>query len=485
MTTKVAFNQVSGQESGVVYVNPNTGDDVSGDGTSSNPFMTIQKAYDSLPFFCKSQQTIQLADGIYNTNYLSASRSVEMPRPAILFARGKFLSNRTQKNGSDMEASVVIKGNATTPSNVVIECNDTWSYGIYNSQGQIAIQDLHIKTNSGATSVDNLLTSHRSGAYTHCLNVSLDGHDETVTSIGMLTEGGGNIEFTTTTSNVRVENCNILCQAASKGDNLTVSGNFTLDDCDTCVNVANGARVDLTASGQTGQTITNCASFAINAQSNSYVRVNGADDGNHIVISDPVRLYHGAVLELIFTDIDDTTEIVNGARAYFNNSDYQGQILVDAGDVWFNGSDSFISPNSANDSPKPVLCRSGGRIHQSGTNNFNGSGGDTAHVANVVEQTISANGTALLVDWQTDTIRLSAASDYTGCTIPANGFEGQCLRVINYGTASVELVEDGTAQIATNSVLLSGSASANEYIGIMFVFVNGSWREFSRSAEGV
>lgn len=467
------------------YVNPSTGDDSTGTGLIGAPFKTIQKAYDSIPFYIFHQQTIQLADGTYNTNYISSAQSVELPRAAILFGRGKFISARTQKNGSDLEGGLIIKGNSTTPTDVIIEPGDTYSYGIYNSQGQIGLQDFIIRTGVAATNVDNLLTSHRMDSYVHSLNVSIDGFAKGVTSRGIVTESGGQMEFTTTTTATIIDNCAILVGTLGPGENITISGQITIDAGDTGLHANKNSKITFVASGLSGQTITNCTTNCITVIDGAYVGFTGKDDSNHITVTGTCKIENNAVLELIWTDINGVVSVRNSAVIKFNNSDYQDQLVLENAQAWFSNSNSYISPATANTNATPVICRDGATIHEDGTNDFNGSGGASLSARDVTELTVSANGETITAPSELNAVlRLNAGANRTSCVLAAGRYQWQTLEIFGFAGFSVQLIESTTATISNDTVKISGLSAADEYQGIKFIWRGTRWYEMFRSRAG-
>jgi len=468
------------------YVDASLGTDGFGKGVSSGAgaFRTIQYAYDQLPDVINHEQVIQLADGTYNDNYLPSTTSVELPRPAILFGRGKTITARTQKNGNTLNGGIILKGNTTTPANVVIEPTDTYSYGIYNGEGQLGIQAFHIRPASGSTAIDNLLTSHRMDSYVHAVDVTVDGRDKAVTSFGLLTESGGQMEFTTTNLSVEVKNCATLAKALTPGDNLNIAGDVTMSTADNGLFATSMGRVNFNAATITGQTISGCSNFAAIATDGGQISMRGANDSNHITIDGNVSLETNSTLTMVWTDITGTTTSENSVIS-LNNSDYQEQITLDGGAISFNGSDSFISPATANDSTIPVLLTNGATKATSGTNNFNGSGGLSLHAQSVTEQTIAADSTTISIpDELHATVRLNTAANRLSCVLPAGTYQWQTVEIFGFAGFSVQIIESTTATIANNTVKISGLSAADEYMGIKFIWRGTNWYEISRSRAG-
>lgn len=456
------------------YVDPVLGADVPGKGGAPgvDAFKTIQYAYDQLPQLIIFQQTIQLADGVYSTNYLPPTQSVDLPRPAILFGRGKFIASRTQKSGNDLEGGVVIKGNPITPSNVVIEPNDTYTYGIYNGQGQLAVQDLVIKTATAATSVNNLLTAHRSGARVHAVNVSLDGSGKNVTELGILCESGGEIEFTTTSAQVEVKNCGILALTLTAGDVCTISGNYKLSDCNIGLQATSNSEIKLAASGIAGQTISNCTTAALLATFGGYINIRGKDNSDHTLITSKVSAEAGGIVRFVWVDTDAPMEIVN-SQLKLNNSDFQQQLTMRGGDLFLDGVDSFIAPNAANDNNLPISLTYGSRIYKEGANNIIGASG-LPESYNPVTLTYTGDSQVQPIPESSNVYQINGnGANRLTCQIDSTNIaEGRTI-FVDGDTWGVEFTSGTHMDIPVGFTVGNGTG---HYSGAVFTMRNGKWR---------
>jgi hypothetical protein len=456
------------------YVDPILGSDAEGqgEGAGADAFRTIQYAYDQLPQLIIFQQTIQLADGVYNTNYLAPAQSVDLPRPAILFGRGKFIASRTQKSGNDLEGGIIIKGNPVTPSNVVLEPTDTYNYGIYNGQGQLGIQDLIIRPEVAATSIENLLTAHRNGARIHAVNVSLDGRSKAVTSNGIICESGGEVEFTTNQDEVQIKNCDILARTLVSGDLCTITGNYKLSDANIGLQAIGNSEIKLGASGISGQTITNCTTAAIFAAFGAYVTIGGKDDIDHTLISSRVTAESGAVIRFVWVDTDAQMEII-GSTLKLNNSDFQDQVLLRSSDLFIEDSDSFIFPNVANNNNNPLALTYGSRIYKQGTNNIIGPSG-LPETYNPITLTYTSDSEVQAISESTNVYRINGSgANRLTCEIDASGVaEGRTI-YLDGDTWGVEFTSGTNMDIPSNFTI--GNSSGN-YSGAIFTLRNGKWR---------
>jgi len=453
-----------------MYVNSTLGTDsiLNGSGTGVDAFKTLQYAQDSLPCVIDNK-IIQLEDGTHNDNYRDAG---SMIRAAILFNKGKFVAARTQKNGNDLVGGLVIKGNSVTPANVVVAPNDTYPYGIYNAQGQIGLQDFHIVTEAGSTSVNNLLTSHRMDSYVHAVNVTLDGRDKTVTSRGLLTESGGQIEYTTTLTQTDIKNCSILASTLTSGDVLTMSGQLTLDTADTGIQALNNSSVKLVGSGLVGQEIKNCSANAIAALSGAVVEVRGSNGANHILIDGTVDVGFGGMLDMIWADTTGLVTVELGKIRY-NNSNYQRQVSCKAGEIWLINSNSYISPAVANTDVIPLALQQGSREYREGTNNVVGSGGLSAS-RNPLVLTYNGDGQTKAITDGVDVYTVNGSgANRVNCEIATAGItEGRTIHVFG-NTWGASFTSGVTMDIEGSLPLGSGTGS---YTGATLTLVGGLWR---------
>jgi len=452
------------------YVDPVLGVDEYGKGitTGANAFKTIQYAYDSLPTTIIHNQVIQLADGVYNTNYLPA---VDIVRPAILFAKGKLITARTEKSGTTLTGGVVIKGNSVTPSNVVIESTDDYHYGIYNTQGQLGLQDFLIKTAVGATNVSSLLTSHRMDSYIHAVNVSLDGTSKAVTDNALLAESGGQIEFTTTLTQTDVKNCSFLVRTLTSGDNITISGQLTLSNANTGILAIKNSHINWVSSSLTGQVISNCSDYCISALSGATVEVRG-DVSTHILIDGAVNAEIKASIQLIYADTTGLATI-NDSSIFYNNSNYQGQINAVDSSVRLTNANSYISPATASSATIALALLGNSAKYEEGTNNIVGSGGLYAS-RNPLSISYNTDSQVKSISNGVDVYRMNGnGANRLLCELSSTNItEGRVISL--YGdTWAVQLTSGTHMDIPVNFSLGSPSGS---YAGCTLTMVGGLWR---------
>ena len=87
--------------------------------------MTPQFAIDTIATLISHQQTIQLADGLYDTS--SRASGVDA-RPAVIQFSEKATLFRSALSGDDIAGPVVIKGNAADNTAVVIQTTASYTH---------------------------------------------------------------------------------------------------------------------------------------------------------------------------------------------------------------------------------------------------------------------------------------------------------------------------------------------------------------------
>jgi hypothetical protein len=450
-----------------------TGSDTTGDGSAGLPFKTPQKAYDELPFLVGfgANYDIKLADGIYNDNYLGAGA---MPRPAILFTSGKWLRSRTDRSGGSLVGAVVIKGNSATPGNVVIKCTSAFTYGIYNGQGQLCVEDLHIE-GDGVNATTALMVSHRNDSYIHCNNVTLNGVDKANTSYGAYAESGGQLEMTGTGD---FKNCATAIGALTAGDTVTISDDINVFDNDYGVAAKRGGCVSLqnTNGLARGIKLYNNSLADILSVSGGDINIRGKDSSfraditKSVNCAGKVEILPGGSMTSVYGRFNGIIE--NHGAIDLNTSDFQSQIR-NRGIVNLSNANAFVSPNTNNDYALAIFTKHGGSVeHNTGCN----LGLGDSFGENVVSNAFSANDVTMNVYVTAATYKLDGqGANRTGWILPLvytdTGLsiqQGETIKV--YGStwgAEVTGNVDGSVSIGSGSGFYSGAT---------FVFDSGQWK---------
>ncbi|KNC68758.1 hypothetical protein [Pseudoalteromonas ardens] len=176
----------------VWYVNALTGSD-NNDGSMDAPFATPQAAWDNLPDVILHQQTIELAEGIYNTSSRPSNAASQFGRPALLMCNGKTIVSRTTRTGNTMSGGVVIR--AALNAQVVLDSAVGYSTAVVYVTGQsaqVAFQDLTLRASSQP--VSELIAAHR-GAKVHGVNITFDASNGNAATCILAESMGSEVEL--------------------------------------------------------------------------------------------------------------------------------------------------------------------------------------------------------------------------------------------------------------------------------------------------
>lgn len=457
------------------HVDPLLGSDSISNGITagSGAFKTIQYAFDQLPELVNHQQTIQLADGKYDENYIAGANQ---PRPAILWGHGKKYGFRSYLSGDDLKGPIVIKGNASNNTLVEIQTVSEWNYGVYNNDGQLALQDLTVNTSGANGGV--LIVSHRNTSHIYSKNVIADSVFTARATSCVAAESGATIEWI----DGKIRNCAVGALAQTAGDNMTFAtrSNPIFEGNSKAILAKNNCYVSLNSLQIVGKVeiIDSSNTIAVDVFNDAYVTCRGANGTTDMCqIGAPITI-QDASFDFVFSETLDTVTIENGSVRY-NASNYQRNIIAKMSDVHLKTSNSYVSPEAANTDVRPVQLLGSSNMLESGTNNINGSSGlDRATVFPSII-TATSNGEVLnpVID-RLDLVVISSSSggSFTGCEISSNlAYEGQEMAVTfnAANTNSVQLIGSGTHMRFPNPILIG--KSAGEYTGAGFILRDGRW----------
>lgn len=454
------------------YVDPATGDDSTGTGEAGAPFATIQRAIDEIPQVVIHQQTIQLADGVHDSNYIPAA---SLPRAAMVFIQRKVTTQRTVRVANRIAGPIVIRGNIADPTAVRIKAAAGYTDAvIYNTGGQVGLDSLTLEGATGVT-VSNLLLSHRNSSYVHCSDVIIEGLDKNETTGGLAVEAGGVIEFTGLAAEIR--NCGIGARTLAGGI-INISGASTdIHDCNTGVYAQSTGLIKLDSTGSGESRIYDCSAQAILGESGGTIEIRGVSNSFRYSIENQVLL-RGATLMATFADFESTISVPL-SMIYLDNCGWQQTFVLDGGHARLRSSNSYTTGNTQSNQSFPLQISRGGGYNTDGTVNLVNSAGAT-YWPGVRSVTINANDSPINVLPHDRLIRLNGnGANRTGCFFTtANAVEGQEVDVFG-DTWGVQLIDDSSMTVVSGGVNI-GSASAF-YQGAKFRFYSGRWREISRS----
>lgn len=460
------------------FVDDVLGSDVFGQGVTAGAgaFKTPQFAIDQLPSIISHQQTIQLADGTYNT---SSRPNTQDARPSVIQFSGKTTTLRSALSGDDISGPLVIKGNAADNSAVKIQSSLNYPHGVYNNTGNIALQDLTVNTTTNAGGI--LIVSHRNTSHVFTKNVVVDSIFATRTTAGISTESGGQLEFV----DGKIKNCAIGAFAQGAGENMTFATReeTIFENNDIAVIAKNNNFVQLVSLQLIGkiEIIDSSNTDGILVIAGSHVTIVGANTTTDMCQINASIELDQASMNLVFAETLGVVTVTDSSIKY-NASNYQRNIIVDASTIQLVTSNSFVSPATANTDTRPIQLLNGSLITESGTNNINGSGGlDRPSVFPSI-LTFSANNQVLSPVAKRLTsviVSSSVAAPRVGCEIDSSvAYEGQEMRVTfnDANSNNVQLIGTGTHMRFANPILIG--KGVGDYTGANFILSDGKWEIF-------
>jgi len=457
-------------------VDPVLGVDAFGQGvtTGTGAFKTVQFAWDSLPSVLKHQQTIQLADGTYNT---SSVPGASQPRPAILWGRNKITTFRSTLSGADLTGAVVIKGNSADNTLVKITTGSEWTSGVYINKGNIAIQDLTVQSDN-VTNAEALMVSHRTDTFIHVKNCILDGIAVGKAKIGASCESGGQIEYI----DGKIKNSATGVLVNTAGDNFTLSTRLApiIEGCTTGAIVKNNSLMSINSlqNGVGKIKIIQTCTTALTVIEGAQVTITGQDNGTDMPqIENPVTV-EGGHIRCTFAEFLDTVTVENGSLQ-LRQSNYQEQITLSNSDLWLKTSDSFVDANTENDAAVPIFftTSSVGRIFDDGTNNIKGLGGQ---VFSLFEDTLTyaGAGTTEVIHTIANTYEIvSTGGVKTGSQIDStNVVDGTPIYIFGgEGTATLGVTFTNGTHMEIPTDFTIGGATGH-FVGASLTMASGKWR---------
>jgi hypothetical protein len=450
------------------YVNASSGSDTNDGTTAGTAFETIQHAIDQLPPIIKHEQTIQLADGVYNK---SSRAAADMPRPAIVYPQGKVIAQRTAQDGSDLEGMIVIKG--TSKAGTIIENNPTdgYTYTIYISRAEIAIQDLTVRANTSGAAASSLLTAHRTG-YAHCRNVDFDGQGNA--TFGVILENKATGELIS----CNVTNCATGVACLGTADALSWAHQGTdgvISNCTLGLSVSRGGAAELVMlipSLGDVSLITGCTQ-AIVASGGSTLFIRGNSPTSRVAIDNPIRVFTGSTIEVIWGALKSGALFQN-ATARYQVSDFAGGMTLQNSFAYLSDVKSYIAPATANTAVKPINIEYSSEVFYAGTNDIVGlTGGPASMGGDNLVWTADSQVQAFPEAYNSALVTGGTANRLL-CEIDSTDVPNGRVIYVTGDSWSVEFNGSGThMEFDTN---FSVGTSIGNYSGAVFMMQNGKWR---------
>lgn len=445
-----------------IYVDASIGDDIKNHGLSARyPFATLQRAFDSLPAIIRHQQTIVLAEGVYN----KSSRPVDsMPRPSIFYPQGKVTSARTAQKGDFLIGMVVIRGQGVAKTFIEPNPSAGYVYGPYISAGtEIALEDLTVRSTE-KNNVGALLTSHRN-AYVHIRRVAIESSS---LPMGVVCEAGGFVEaidcsFTGATSYDLIVYAGSGVSIAAVQGESNIGKALVAGNCD----LVTGAKF-------TGTTLV-ASTGKLNLTGRETKRTTVLGD----LLVDPGGTVNGAYVDIAGNVISRGGEIRLSASAWSKT------ITMFGGVIRLDGAKSYLASANRSEVSRPLVLRNGAELIYETTLQLRNNEGLAKGIDYGVQRVVAdSDGYSIPLFLQGRTTVLAvgvsgAKTDgVTKCTLgkvqnlarEIQPPEGAILYLmpLAVGVAGIELVNGETAIIPSGSVKIGGQEG--EYAGATLVY---------------
>jgi hypothetical protein len=414
---------------------------------------------------------------VYNTNYIAA---VDLPRAAILYAKGRELRDRTDRTAGRLEAPILIVGNTSDKTAVTIRAATGYDVAvIYNLREQIAIDSLTVQGLSGLA-LDELVASHRNTSYMHFNDVVFDGVSVSDTDTAVVTEAGGEIEIT---GSSELKNCATGAKTLNQGDQIVISADTVVSNCTTGALATGGGQIKFNLTGSSMRVHT--CTTALSCQADSFFILKGKDTSTRLSIESPVESLQG-VISATFVDFESTISLEQ-SKLTMNTCGHQNALTAYPGSaVYYDDSNTYTTGNTESTSANPVRIYKDAAISFSGTSNLVRSGGTTYKVGQRVA-TFSADSQALTVnEWDRFIIVRGSGADRASLTLSAPTLEGQELTLFA-DSFNADFIDSTTAEFASGGVALGNTASsdfASVTLEVSDPAATGTlkWREKGRSS---
>lgn len=466
-----------------VYVSE-AGNDLTGTGTVGSPFKSIQRAYDSLPRILVNQATIWLVSGtlvdpaIFNENYLEGTADkVLLPRPAVLFCRGRALLSRSDQYGPLLTGPIVIKPTGAKGT-AIIETTADLTYGVYVEACQVAMQNVIVRAGAPAT---GLAISHRGGAYLHTYDCDYlkNGH-----AVGycVAAESGGYAEITGTESVIdgTGDAANSLVSVFA-GSTIDLAVGPKLRNAPIGASVSEGGTLLMQANGSNATIIESTCTVGLTG-SLATIALIGVDESpggapgtaiRRVIIDAPISLENCA-LRATYSWLKGLIT-TKGGSAFLDASAWQRQWTYYNTAIHLRGSKSYVTPAIASTDSQPWRCIAGLPPTLEGM-----AAGDIAGNAGGVPQfafgalTFNGAGSAGLVDQTSDLFTVDGnGADRINCyLIGTNAWQNRRVTLVGIGFG-VQFVDGADMEIPSGGVWVGNGQGHRRTAE--FVFHNGKW----------
>lgn len=446
------------------YVDP-SGNDANSGLSAAAPFKTPQRAFDQLPPIIRHQQTIILAAGDYTESDLAYDDARQWDRPAVLQLNGKWITGRTNEVGSNMVGGVVFRGAGNTSTYLCSATN--YSRAICYVTGHsmfLAMEDLGFKQN-GATVPSAALYVHK-GARVQGQNLYFDANNTSMS--GVISEQGIFECTNPTWINGTGSGYTVLCEQGIAEISRSSAGNY--DD---------GSYGGFYARYQSLLWFSGYGTLQTTVQGRDSTFVfEGNSASNRIKVNDYIQIENSNVTA-IYTDIIGTAtqNYRGGCSVYFQGTNWQDELILDASNAHFKDCNSYVSPATANTKAYAIYLRNGADYTVSGSSNLVGSSGLGYSRHNREQRTLvyTANSQTLAVNPYDKNLQVyGSTGSFTSCQISSSNFgDGDRITVEGDSGTSVQFIS-GTHMDLPFSITIGGSAG--DYTGMTLEMRAGKWR---------
>jgi len=449
------------------FVNGSTGSDVSGTGSDSAPFQTMNRARDALPALTgKYKTSVNLQPGVH-----SVGSGIGDERPAMFYLDGRTqVGRRSDIPGGIATGGLVVRGLGADPDDTVVQHGGAYPYAFYitGGAGSVGIANLQTRGIAGAQAA---AVAHRD-CYVHLSKVETDG--DGFSSIGWEGEANGRLEAVDS----KVWDCaiNMLAfdlsfVAASNNSIIGASTTYGAQSAGGLISI-NGAVSVLSKIISTGGKV------SINGNGSNRPNIDAAVEVRDSIFVAGLADFKNVIVQ-------------HGGNSDWSQCNWSSQITQSGGHIRMAACKSYLSPAIQSVASAPWVILSGTHQVDVLTEIINNAGQivSPSYLPQLITLTGNGQPVPVTITDKVSTMKLSGgAADRTSCYLDtvAGRFagtrpsDGQLLEIIGVG-AGVQLISYSSGTIG--SIIPGGSvnigSTAGKYSGWSGIYNNAEnrWRE--------
>lgn len=482
------------ESSATTYNVTSTGNDESGDGSASNPFLTIGRALQEISLRSQYPHVIQVGSGTFT-----------LPNDAQLFGQNDFIFIRGTKTVESTETvSAVLSGSQAAGIRVRVTGSPGWTNGEH--VGKL------IQWTSGAVNgfwgviydndADSIwVTTDRTGAY--ATGVPISAPPDTFQIFSLDTTLQVNSTVGVFAPKLRIEECDI----SGTGTFATQSGSMEFRFCSISLKQLNAGHASIIFLNRSYLTGT---AFVVNSAENAAVSIQrgcvlDGDSGSGLNLDQGTCVYLSG--ETVITRLDSSGISCRGISMMAENTDATLRFYNSAAGFIDKGAQQSVASNvslpfvAGNITGSYVIdARLGSKYFFNGGTVTTSVGNNTCSVdgsnesyfkpnhktrihgsGNTSDNTIAADATTVDVSYslcETPIWVTSANTGATAITNFTNGFEGQEVIIEGGSSTNATTIADG------GNFELAGGATItfNTDVKALFRLSNSTWKEMWRRA---